>query len=521
MPTVSWMKPVILCAALVSTSAKGVDLRFNDVSDATQVVDIRNAGDGSGRLFLVRQNGKVMVLSEDRQQETEFLDISDRVLFGGERGLLSIAFAPDYAESGHFYAWYTGAGGSMVLAAFSVSGNPGVADPDSERTILNVQQPASNHNGGRLAFGPDGFLYLSIGDGGGSGDPQNNGQNANSLLGTVIRISPDPVAGGYSVPASNPFVGQPGVKQEIWAYGLRNPWRISFDRATGDLYIADVGQGEWEEVNVQSALSAGGHNYGWNVMEGTHCFLDDGCDMEGLTLPVTEYSHGQGCSITGGEVYRGNAYPDLQGRYLYGDFCSGRIWGLRRSGSNWNNELLAQSPLNITTFGEDETGAVYVADPSRGVFLISDGPLVVEPDFVINAGINDSWFNTATTGQGFFIIVFPKIKKIFLAWFTYDSVRPASSVSAIFGEPGHRWITAFGDYDGDEAVLEIELTQGGRLDQQQPMPAQTPYGTMVLKFTGCNAGIVLYEIPGTGLVGEVSISRLAPDNIALCEALSQ
>ena len=267
-----------------------------------------------------------------------------------EQGLLSVAFAPDYASSGYFYVWYTDMGGGMVLSRFRVSGDPDVADPDSEEVLLIVLQPFENHNGGRLQFGPDGMLYEGLGDGGGSFDPDDNGQDGSTLLGKLIRIDVNPALGGsYAVPADNPFVGNGSVRDEIWALGLRNPWRISFDRETGDLYIADVGQNRLEEVNVQPAASTGGENYGWDIMEGSQCTGGgDGCNRAGLTLPVAEYDHDLGCSITGGEVYRGSAYPDMDGVYFYGDFCSGRIWGLWRNGDAWDGAELVDRAIGST-----------------------------------------------------------------------------------------------------------------------------------------------------------------------------
>ena len=510
----------LFSSLLATTSADAIELQFTQVSGRGQVVDIRNAGDGSDRLFLVEQSGRVWILEDGSVLDTPFLDIRNRVTSGGERGLLSIAFAPDHAASGFFYVWYTDQSGDTVLSRFSVSADPDLADANSEDEILMVPQPFSNHNGGRLLFGMDGYLYLGLGDGGSANDPQGNAQNLNTLLGKIIRIDVDPEHQTYAIPADNPYVGVPNADNEIWASGLRNPWRMSFDRATGDLYIADVGQGTTEEVNFQPFGSAGGENYGWNVMEGSQCFQGQNCNLPGLTLPVAEYSHSLGCSVTGGEVYRGNAYPDLAGVYLYGDYCSGRIWGLSREGDDWQAIQLATTDFSIVTFGEGEDGSVYVSAQGDGIYLISDGPVVPESVFHINAGLNDAWFNPVTAGQGFFVIVFPLIKKIFLSWFTYEIERPDASIMAQLGEPGHRWLTAFGDYADDEAVLDIEITSGGVFDAPDPMPAQSPDGTITIRFSACNAGTIVYDIPSINRQGVVPIERIALDNVPLCEELA-
>ena len=495
-----------------------VDLMFTQVSDLGGVVDINHAGDGSGRLFLVEQAGRVAVNQDGQDLDGHFLDITDRVLAGGERGLLSIAFAPDYATSGYFYVWYTRQDGDTVLSRFRVSGNPALADAGSEQVLLVVAQPFSNHNGGRVRFGPDGMLYLGLGDGGGANDPLGAGQDTGTLLGKLIRIDVDPQHGTYAIPPDNPFVGNATALDEIWATGLRNPWRISFDRSSGDLFIADVGQGDREEVNVQPASSSGGENYGWSVMEGSLCVVG-GCDMTGLTLPVAEYDHSEGCSITGGEVYRGLAYPDLNGTYLFGDYCLGTIWGTRWSGTQWETTELANTLYSIVSFGEGEDGSVYLAAAGSGVYLISDGQVQVEPDFGINPGMNDAWFDPVTAGQGFFIVVFEDQGLVFLSWFTYDTERPPQDVTAILGEPGHRWVTAQGPYSGDTATLDVFISFGGVFDS--PVPAVGPpeaHGTMIIKWNDCHTAMLTYDMPSTG-PGSVPLQRIVPDNAAVCEAL--
>jgi glucose/arabinose dehydrogenase len=270
-----------------------------------------------------------------------------------------------------FYVDYTGLSGVVpgdtVVARYHLSANPDITDPATAEPLLTVAQPFANHNGGQLAFGPDGFLYIGKGDGGSGNDPFNNGQSPATWLGKMLRIDVESQPGSYTIPPDNPFVNTPGFLPEIWAVGLRNPWRFSFDRETGDLYIADVGQNLFEEVNFRPASSAGGENYGWNIMEGLHCFLAPDCDQTGLVFPVWEFGHVEGqCSVTGGFVYRGPKFPGLRGVYIYGDLCTGRIWGLRRAGDVWENKLLLDSDLTISTFGEDEEGNLYVADIAIG-----------------------------------------------------------------------------------------------------------------------------------------------------------
>jgi glucose/arabinose dehydrogenase len=340
-------------------------------SGFTQPLGITNAGDGSGRLFIVEQGGLVRILKNGTVLPTPFLDVSSRLKSGlGEQGLLGIAFPPGYGTTAStLYTNYTGTPGigDTVISRFTTSSDPDFADPSSEEVLLTVVQPFANHNGGQLAFGPDGYLYIGMGDGGSGGDPFNNAQNTLSLLGKMLRIDVRTQPSGYTVPPGNPFVGNMSYLPEIWAVGLRNPWRFSFDRQTGDLFIADVGQGAYEEVNYQPTTAIGGANFGWNIMEGMHCYNAVSCDQTGLTLPVAEYDHTAGnCSITGGIVYRGAAIPALQGVYLYGDLCTGRIWGLRLSGSTVENRLLLETGFTISTFGEDESGSVYVADYANG-----------------------------------------------------------------------------------------------------------------------------------------------------------
>lgn len=343
-------------------------------SGFTAPVGLAAAGDGSGRLFVIEKAGVIRIIQNGEVLAQPFLDIRRRVgSRSSEQGLLGLAFDPGYAANGFFFVYYTDRRGDTVVARFSVSADPNTADPDGEAIVLTAAQPAANHNGGHLAFGPDGYLYIGLGDGGGAGDTYGNGQNGQTFLGKLLRI--DVNALPYSIPADNPFVGNAAFVAETWAYGLRNPWRFSFDRASGDLYIADVGQNIYEEVNVQPADSHGGENYGWPIMEGLHCFSTANCATDGLALPVAEYDHTQGCSVTGGYVYRGQAYPALQGIYLFGDYCSGTIWGMAQAADGtWQVAELLRSGLSITSFGEDEAGEVYVVAMNGGIYRIVGNP---------------------------------------------------------------------------------------------------------------------------------------------------
>ncbi|MEZ4769558.1 MAG: PQQ-dependent sugar dehydrogenase [Caldilineales bacterium] len=331
-----------------------------------------HAGDGSGRLFIVEKAGRILTLTADGVAEQPFLDITGRVGSGAsEQGLLGLAFHPDFAGNGRLFVYYTDTAGDTVISRFQANETRTQADPDSEIVLLQQDQPSSNHNGGMIAFGPDGYLYAGLGDGGGAGDRYNNGQNLETILGTLIRID---VEGDQPVaPADNPFVGQDDARAEIWAYGLRNPWRFSFDRATGDLLIGDVGQNQWEEIDWQPAASPGGENYGWPITEATHCYNAETCDRAGLTEPVAEYDHGQGCSVSGGYVYRGDMQPALQGIYFYGDYCSGRIWGMAADGDGqWQSAELIVSNAQISSFGETETGEVLVVDYNGAIYRLVD-----------------------------------------------------------------------------------------------------------------------------------------------------
>jgi glucose/arabinose dehydrogenase len=340
-------------------------------ADLADPVFATHAGDGSGRIFVLEKAGRIVALAADGSNPETFLDIKDRVgSSSSEQGLLGLAFDPAFVDNGRLFVYYTDENGDTAISRFLATADRTAADPASETVLLAAEQPAGNHNGGILAFGPDGYLYAGLGDGGAANDRYENGQNLETILGAVLRID---VSGESAVvPADNPFVGREGARPEIWAYGLRNPWRFSFDRLTGDLWIADVGQNQWEEVNVQPAGSLGGENYGWPIMEATHCFEDDGCDQSGLVLPVAEYGHDLGCSVTGGYVYRGAAQPVLQGVYFYGDYCTGRIWGLAPATDGaWQAVELLDSDAQISSFGETEDGEVLVVDYGGSLFRLS------------------------------------------------------------------------------------------------------------------------------------------------------
>jgi glucose/arabinose dehydrogenase len=340
-------------------------------------VGITHAVGGRGWLFVVEKVGRIRVVRDGTLSPVPFLDITGRTGSSkSEQGLLGLAFHPGYAQNGFFFVNYTDREGDTVVSRFSVSADPALADPASEAVVLMLDQPAANHNGGHLAFGPDGYLYIGTGDGGGAGDQFRNGQNGMTLLGAMLRLDVDGSL-PYSVPVDNPFVGDPALRDEIWAIGLRNPWRFSFDRLTGHLYTADVGQNTYEEVNFLAVDHPGGQNYGWPIMEGMHCFPEDrSCDRSGLTPPVVEYDHSLGCSVTGGYVYRGQEFPILTGIYLFGDYCSGRIWGLASTGdAGWQLAELAQADLRLSSFGEDETGELYLVDMGQGaLFKITARP---------------------------------------------------------------------------------------------------------------------------------------------------
>jgi glucose/arabinose dehydrogenase len=363
---------------------------------------LTGAGDGSGRLFIVEQPGRIRIYKNGALLPAAFLNIVGRVQLSSEEGLLSVAFPPNFAAVRRFYVYYTMKDGNNVLSRFNLGASADQADPNSEVKLLTFLHPTNaNHNGGQLQFGSDGYLYIGTGDGGSGGDPPNNAQNKNVLLGKLLRIDVEmtprlsqthslyfPMTHGpavqtipklYHVPLDNPFVGQANVRPEIWAYGLRNPWRFSFDRSSHDLYIGDVGQNAWEEIDYQPAASPGGQNYGWRVLEGMHCYPSGTCtNPPAYAPPAVEYNHGTndsiGCAVTGGFVYRGSAYPALQGLYFYADYCTGTIWDLQFISGAWQtNPLTVTNPVtSITSFGQDDSGELYLLTGGGGVYRVTN-----------------------------------------------------------------------------------------------------------------------------------------------------
>ena len=400
------------------------DLIFEPVATGlNRPVSIAHAGDGSGRLFIVLQEGRIVVHDGERVLETPFLDISTQVSCCGEQGLLDVAFHPNFAVNGQFYVNYTDLSGDTIVSRFWVSPDPNVADAASEAIILTIEQPSASHNGGQLQFGPDGYLYIATGDGGGDAGDTDRAQDHLTLLGKILRIDVDGAI-PYGIPPDNPFAEIDSALSEIWANGLRNPWRFSFDRITGDMFIGDVGQAAREEINFQPADSGGGENYGWRLMEGSACFdpetarpfpddVPETCNDGTLVLPIIEFAHREGScggSVTGGFVYRGADYPELDGVYLYADYCSGQIWTAVRSekgqtqASRWTSIGPRETGFRISTFGEDEQGQLYLADLlSRTVFRIrADRPQPVLSrltPFRDVAGGSD--FEMTASGAGF------------------------------------------------------------------------------------------------------------------------
>ncbi|MGE3909926.1 MAG: sorbosone dehydrogenase family protein, partial [Chloroflexota bacterium] len=374
---------IALAAPLAAPDNSLVLLPF--LSGLSNPVFLTHAGDGTGRLFVVEQGGKIRVVVNGQVRPTPFLDLTSVIVSGGEQGLLGLAFHPHYEANGRFFVFYTakpppGTGNTVVQEYRVTPGNPELADPTPVRTILNLQDNYTNHNGGMLGFGPDDYLYVGIGDGGGGGDPDENAQNLNVLFGKLLRLDIDNAGNplhpdfSYAIPPGNPFVGQPNTRPEIWAYGFRNPWRWSFDRQTGDLLIGDVGQGAWEEIDLIPSGQAGG-NFGWDDREGAHCYEpSSGCQTAARIDPILEYSHaanGSPCSsVTGGYRYRGARFPALSGIYLYADYCTGRIWKGTQSGGSWSATEALDTTHFITSFGEDDAGEIYLLTAGGTIFRI-------------------------------------------------------------------------------------------------------------------------------------------------------
>jgi glucose/arabinose dehydrogenase len=358
----------LVCAPVFTCSDQGptplpADLSVETVVSGLSAPVFLTSPPNDTRLFVVEQSGSIRVIKNGQLLATPYLNIASKITYGGERGLLGLAFHPNFATNGFFYVNYVNTSNNTVIERYHATPSSDVAELTSASLVLGITQPSfTNHKGGMIAFGPDGMLWIGTGDGGSGGDPQNNGQTLSTLLGKMVRIDVNVAGAAYGIPANNPFVGSGTNRQEIWGWGLRNPWRFSFDRETGDLYVADVGQGLWEEVNVVPRTQAS-VNYGWRVMEGTHCYNATTCNQSALTLPVHEYDHSDGnCSVTGGYVYRGSAIPSLRGRYLYSDYCTGFLKSFRMANGTavehvtWDVGALG----NVTSFGEDSAGELYI-----------------------------------------------------------------------------------------------------------------------------------------------------------------
>ncbi len=391
---------ILLNVALTAAHCQPINSLTPFASAFDDPVCIANAGDS--RLFVVSRAGYIYIVDNTgNTNPVPFLDIDARVKSNGsEQGLLGLAFHPEYPDSGYFYVNYTGVGDSTHISRFSLSlSNPDLADALSEKKLLTIFQPFANHNGGDLSFGQDGYLYIGLGDGGSGGDPDNRSQNLQEYLGKMLRIDVNH-GNPYAIPETNPFYNDPIALDEIWALGLRNPWRFSFDRVTGDLWIADVGQNTWEEIDFQPASSPGGENYGWRCYQGNAPYNTTGCGGSELyTFPIHQYSHSFGCSVTGGYVYRGSQFPAMYGKYFFADYCSDRIWTIRDAGGIWTVELYGQfSGNNFTTFGEDANGQLYVAGYSTGIiYIIGDNSSGVNLD--VNVNLEGTYSGTQMTSD--------------------------------------------------------------------------------------------------------------------------
>jgi len=419
-------------ADLFSTDAPTRPLAVQKVvAGLDGITSIANAGDS--RLFLTEQVGRVRIVQNGVLAPASFLDITSLVRSGGEQGLLSVVFHPHYAENGLFFVFYTDHQGTDIIARYQVSGDAGRADPGSGHILLSIPEPFENHNGGELRFGPDGYLYIGVGDGGAGGDPFCYAQQPLNLLGKILRIDVDhhaDTAPFYAIPPDNPFLGTSPMPDEVWAYGLRNPWRFSFDRKTGDLWIGDVGQNIREEIDFQPAGTPGGRNYGWKIMEGSLCFGNSACpastppcDSPLFTPPVLEYDHGDECSVTGGYVSRSPSLPNAYGAYFFGDFCSGRIWTADKNGDGYIVRVLPSRVANPSTFGEGSDGELYVASLSGTLYRIVP----------LNPVDTPALYNPASARFDF--------KNL-------DIPGPADRTLA-FGTPGSGQLPIAGDWNGD------------------------------------------------------------------------
>jgi glucose/arabinose dehydrogenase len=508
---------VILGIALLCLTSSGQATVLKSLRVASGLnlpVFVTSSPQSSATLFALEQHaGLIRIIRNGIVLPRPFLDIHDRVITTGtERGLLGMTFHPDYANNGYFYIDYDDTLGNTVISRFRVTVDPDSADPASEQVLLNIAQPYPNHKGGMLAFGPnDGYLYIGMGDGGSGGDPENRAQNDNELLGKLLRID---INHGqpYAIPATNPFVGMPGKRQEIWAKGLRNPWRYSFDRANGNLIIGDVGQDLWEEIDFEAASSLGGQNFGWRIMEGFHCFNPPAnCDTIGLTMPIYEYGHNIGCAITGGYIYRGGVMPNLKGTYFFADFCANKIWSFRYDNGNIGefaertNELApatGQPIASISSFGEDRDGEIHVVDLNDGeIFKIipaspsAIGGIVTDDSGLAVAGAIVSVLNTAvadtTDSTGHYLL----------------NGLGDGAFDISFTHFGFRDTTLFGVTVGvgDTVQANISFTTGlantplpfaFRLYQNYPNPFNTATNIEYDLGRECNTKIEIFDIRG-------------------------
>ncbi|MEO2095165.1 MAG: PQQ-dependent sugar dehydrogenase [bacterium] len=465
-----------MAVVLGSTPVLAQSLKVTEIASGFSAPLYLTAPPGdTSRLFIVEQGGRIKIIKNGTLLSTPFINLDPLTNGSGERGLLGLAFHPQYASNGKFYVSYTNTGNSSVVREYTVSANPDVASTGSFKDIFGpLSQPFSNHNGGCIQFGGDGMLYAAYGDGGSANDPSNRAQNTTNLLGKMLRFDVD-IAAPY-IPASNPFVGVAGTSDEIWAIGLRNPWRFSFDRSTADLWIGDVGQNAREEIDFETAGN-GGNNYGWRCMEGLSCTGLSGCTCNNaaLTMPVDTYSHGFGCSVTGGYRYRGAAMPNFVGRYFYGDYCSGRIWSFAFNGSSISGKTEHTTDLgipggeNITSFGEDANGELYVVDASGGqIWRIDEEcagtttPYCTASPNSIGAGAFLSAAGTVSISANNFLIIASGAAPNQPGLFYYG----ANQISTPFGD-GVRCVggavfrlnpAAFGDLFGD-ASRAVDFTQ--------------------------------------------------------------
>jgi glucose/arabinose dehydrogenase len=391
---------VLLFSRLVAQTLTPADIMLETFYTGANVpIGVYNCGDH--RLFILEQNqADIEIVDTTGQYIGKFLDLSSLASTGGERGLLGLAFHPNYTSNGFFFVNYTNTAGNTVIARYSVSADANVASASSASIVMTINQPYSNHNGGHIAFGPDGFLYIGMGDGGSGGDPEARSQNPQTLLGKMLRINVDALP--YTIPESNPYFGQADTLPEIWALGVRNPWKFSFDAATGDMWMADVGQNAWEEINFEPGGSTGGYNWGWRCYEGNATYNTSGCGgMSNYDFPVKVHAHNEGfCSITGGVVYRGSAYPALDGVYFYSDFCDGDIFSLVPNGSGgFTSANLVPAGNSVVAFGEDAAGEVYIAKTSNVIYKMHDScPFYPQLNTEIageiqsDAGVNYWWY---------------------------------------------------------------------------------------------------------------------------------